>query len=58
MFYLSKGDKIFVKDFKCTNDNYFAFSTPPRSFKETLGPRNSSTSNTKTSKWQKEYYKI
>ena len=43
---------------KCTNDNYFAFFTPPRSFKETLRPRNSSTLNTKTSKWQKEYYKI
>ena len=36
----------------------FVFSLPPRSFKEALRPRNSSTLNTKTSKWQKKYYKI
>ena len=30
------------KDFKYTNDNYFAFSPPPRTSKETLLPRNSS----------------
>ena len=58
MSYLSDGDKIFSFDFKCTNDNYFAFFLPPRTSKETLRLRNSSTFNTKTSKWQKEYYKI
>ena len=36
----------------------FVFSLPPCSFKEALRPRNSSTLNTETSKWQKEYYKI
>ena len=36
----------------------FVFSPPPRSIKETLLQRNSSTLNTSISKWQKEYYKM
>ena len=42
MSYRSKWRQSISKDFKYTNDNYFAFSPPPRISKETLLPRNSS----------------
>ena len=55
MSYLSMG--TYPKTSNVLMRIIFVFSPPPRSIKETLLQRNSSTSSTTTLKWQKEYYK-